>query len=150
MKDEAYQVDFYQHIRESIRSWLKVKGKGYKFAEYLLAAPDLFHLLTRVATDSEVPVGEKAQLIGAIVYFVSPFDFLPEALVSGLGYIDDVVVAALVLNRLVNKLNPDIIQRHWAGEQDVLALVQKILKAADELVGTGLWKRIKRRFGASE
>ena len=148
MKDEPYHVDFYQHMRESIRSWLKDKGKGYKFAEYLLAAPDLFHLLCRVAIDPEVPAAEKAKLIAAIVYFVSPLDFLPEALISGLGYIDDIVVAALVLNHLVNKFNPDIIRRHWAGDQDVLTLIQEILKVADQLVGKGLWERIKARFGS--
>ena len=41
----AYQLDFYQKMRESILTWLKGKGVNYKFAAYLLAAPDLFHLL---------------------------------------------------------------------------------------------------------
>jgi uncharacterized membrane protein YkvA (DUF1232 family) len=141
-----YQLDFYQQMRDSIRIWLKGKGGNYKFADYLLAAPDLFHLLCKLAIDKEVPVGEKAKLAGAIVYFVSPFDLLPEALTGPLGYIDDVAVAALVLNSLINKVAPEIIRRHWAGDKDILDLIQQILQVADEMVGNGLWAKIRKGF----
>jgi uncharacterized membrane protein YkvA (DUF1232 family) len=98
--------------------------------------------------DKDVPASEKAKLIAAIVYFVSPFDFLPEAISGPLGYIDDVVVAAYVLNSLINTTDPEIVKRHWAGDKDILDLIQEILKIADELVGSGLWKRIKKIFDA--
>ena len=38
--------DFYQNLRKRIREWLEGKGKGAKYADYLLFAPDLFHLLS--------------------------------------------------------------------------------------------------------
>ena len=141
-----YQLDFYQQMRDSIRIWLKGKGGNYQFAEYLLAAPDLFHLLCKLAIDKEVPVSEKAKLAGAIVYFISPFDFLPEALIGPLGYSDDVVMAALVLNSLINKTNPEIVRRHWAGDKDILELIQQILQVADEMIGSGLWANIRKGF----
>ncbi len=141
-----HQLDFYQQMRDSIRIWLKGKGVNYGFAEYLLAAPDLFHLLCKLAVDKEVPVSEKAKLAGAIVYFISPVDLLPEALTGPLGYIDDVAVAALVLNSFINKTNPEIVRRHWAGDKDILDLIQQILQVADEMVGRGLWSKIRKGF----
>jgi len=141
-----HELDFYQQMRDSIRTWLKGKGANYQFAKYLLAAPDLFHLLCKLALDKQVPVAEKAKLAGAIAYFISPFDLLPEALVGPLGYIDDVAVAAWVLHGLVNKTNPEIVRRHWAGDGDVLDLVQQIIHLADEMVGSGLWARIRKGF----
>ena len=147
---DKYQVDFYQQMRESIRAWLNEKGAGFKFAEYLLAAPDLFHLLCRLAIDKDVPSSEKIKLVGAIVYFVTPFDFLPEAITGPAGYLDDVVVAAVVLNSLLNKVDPEIVKKHWAGDEDVLTLIQGILKFADELVGSRLWSRIKEMFGSQK
>lgn len=141
------QLDFYQQMRDSIRIWIKGKGVNYKFAEYLLAAPDLFHLLCKLAVDKEVPASEKAKLAGAIVYFISPIDFLPESLTGPLGYIDDVAVAALVLNSIINKINPEIVRRHWAGDKDILELIQQIIQVADEMVGSGLWKNIRKGFG---
>ena len=141
-----HQLDFYQQMRDSIRIWLKGKGVNYQFADFLLAAPDLFHLLCKLVIDKEVPVNEKAKLATAIVYFISPVDLIPEALTGPLGYIDDVAIAAFVLNRLVNKTNPEIVRRHWAGDKDILDLIQQILEVADEMVGTGLWAKIRKGF----
>jgi uncharacterized membrane protein YkvA (DUF1232 family) len=141
-----YQLDFYQQMRDSIRIWLEGKGVNYQFTDYLLAAPDLFHLLCKLTIDKEVPVSEKAKLAGAIVYFVSPFDLLPEAVTGPVGYIDDVAVAAFVLNGLINKTNPKIVRRHWAGNNDILDLIQQILQVADEMVGSGLWAKIQKGF----
>jgi len=145
-----HQLDFYQQMRDSIRIWLKNKGGNYQFADYLLAAPDLFHLLCKLAIDKEVPVSEKAKLAGAIVYFISPVDLLPEALTGPLGYIDDVAMAAFVLNRVINKTTPEIVRRHWAGDKDILDLIQQIIQVADEMVGSGLWAKIRKGFDKQE
>lgn len=144
-----YRLDFYQEMRDSIRTWLSGKGASYRFARYLLAAPDLFHLLCRLAVDREVPVSEKAKLAAAIAYFVSPVDALSEGIAGPIGYIDDVALAALVLNGLINKTNPEIVMRHWAGDEDVLDLVQQILQLADQMVGSGLWANIRAGFSKS-
>jgi len=150
LSEDRYQVDFYQQMRENIRAWLNEKGAGFKFAEYLLAAPDLFHLLCRLAVDKDVPSNEKIKLVGAIVYFVSPFDLIPEAVSGPAGYMDDVVVAAVTLNSLLNKVDAEVVKKHWAGNKDVLTLIQEILKFADQLVGSGLWSRIKEKFGSQK
>jgi len=142
-----FNLDFYQQMRNSIRIWLKGKGVNYKFADYLLSAPDLFHLLCKLAIDNEVPVSEKAKLAVAIVYFISPFDLIPEAVIGPYGYIDDVVMAAFVLNGFINNSNPEIVRRHWAGDKDILNLIQQILKVADEMVGSGLLAKIRKPFG---
>ena len=63
------------------------------------------------------------------------------------GYIDDVVMAAFVLNGFINNTNPEIVRRHWAGDKDILNLIQQILKVADEMVGNGLWAKIRKAFG---
>ena len=80
MRDNQYQVDFYQRMRDGIRAWLEHKGKGFKYADYLLAAPDLFHLLCRLAVDPDVPAAQKAKLAAPIIYFIAPLDLIPEAL----------------------------------------------------------------------
>lgn len=145
-----YQLDFYQQMRDNIRGWIKSKGVNYQFADYLLAAPDLFHLLCKLAIDKEVPVSEKAKLAGAIAYFVSPIDLIPEAITGPVGYIDDVATAAYVLNSIINKTNPEVVRRHWAGDKDILELVQQILQVADEMVGSGLWAKILKGFGSKD
>ena len=138
------KTDFYQDLRLKFRDWLNSKaGKNHKYAEYLMWTPDLFHLLIKLAIDKDVPVEEKAKLAGAIAYFISPIDLIPEAVAGPVGYVDDIALAAYVLNSIINNVNPEIVEKHWAGDGNVLDIVQQIIKVADEMLGSGLWKRLK-------
>lgn len=137
--------DFYQRMRKDIREWLQSKaGRGYKWSEYLLLAPDLFHLLAKLAMDKEVPSNEKAKIAGALAYFISPIDLVPEAMFGPMGYLDDVALAAYVVNSIMKKCDPEIITRHWAGEQDVLSLVQQIVDVAADMLGNKLWEKLRK------
>ena len=139
--------DFYKKLRIKIRDWLKSdEGKNNKFAEYLMFAPDLFHLLCKLSIDKDVPAVEKAKLVGAITYFVSPVDLIPEVLSGPLGYVDDIALAAYVLNSLVNNIDEEIVRRHWVGDADVLNLIQQILNVADTMLGSGIWEKLRKTF----
>lgn len=136
--------DFYQHLRSRIREWLDRGGTSSRWSDYVMVGPDLLHLLYKLTLDPDVPVAQKARLAAALAYFVSPFDLIPEAITGPAGYVDDVALSAYVLNSLVNAVDRDVLTRHWAGSGNVLELVQRILKVADRMVGTGLWGRLKR------
>ncbi|WP_425445889.1 YkvA family protein [Dethiothermospora halolimnae] len=138
---------FYKKIREKIRKWSETKvGRNHKFVDYLLFAPDLFHLLCKMSIDKGVPAKEKAKLAAAIAYFISPLDLMPEVLVGPVGFLDDIAVAAYVLNAVINNTDENIVKKHWAGDGDVLEVIQSILKFADEMIGSGLWSKIKKKF----
>lgn len=135
--------DFYQNLRRKIRIWSETNGKDSKWTEYVMAAPDVLHLLCKLSVDKEVPVKDKAKLAAAIAYFVSPLDVIPEAIVGPLGYVDDIALAAYVLNAIVNDTTPEVVTKHWAGDRDVLELIQEILKVGNEMVGSGLWRKLR-------
>jgi uncharacterized membrane protein YkvA (DUF1232 family) len=146
MSDVTPHEDFYQTVRGRISDWLASKGSGFKHARLLLLAPDLFHLLTRLLLDKRIPAAEKATLGAAIAYFLSPIDLLPEALLGPAGYVDDVALAAFVLGRLINAGHGAVAKELWAGDDDLLEAIQRILEVADEMVGSGLWERLKNHF----
>ncbi|NOX48376.1 MAG: DUF1232 domain-containing protein [Chlorobi bacterium] len=79
----------------------------------------------------------------AITYFVSPIDLIPEAIVGPIGFIDDLALAAWVLNDIINENNEEIVKKHWAGKGDILELIKKIIADANEMIGSGLWNKIK-------
>ena len=139
--------DFYQNMRSKLNDWLESdKGKAHKYAEYLILAPDLFHLMCKLTVDPDVEIKDKAKLAGAIAYFVSPLDLIPEGIVGPIGYVDDIAIAAYVLNGIINNTDPAVVEKHWAGDTDVLESIKNILKSADDMVGSGLWKKIKGMF----
>jgi uncharacterized membrane protein YkvA (DUF1232 family) len=109
-------------------------------------ATDLLHLMCKLSIDPDVSVKDKAKLAGAIAYFISPLDLVPEALVGPIGYVDDIAIAAYVLNGIVNNTDPEVVKKHWAGEGDVLENIKNILKVADDMVGSGLWEKLKGMF----
>jgi uncharacterized membrane protein YkvA (DUF1232 family) len=138
--------DVYQTLRLRIASWLKTHGEHFRHAQLLLLAPDLFHLLCKLALDERIPIAEKARLAAAIAYFVSPLDFMPEAVLGIPGYVDDIALAAYTLNRLVNAGHGAIAQEHWAGEGEILSLIQQILSSASDMIGAGVWEKLRSRF----
>ena len=137
--------DFYKKIRAQIADFLE--KKNFKYADVLLLAPDFFHLMVKLSLDKRVPQEKKVKLVAAILYFISPIDFLPEMIFGPVGYMDDLALAAYVLNDFINTGDLDILYEHWAGESDILASIQNVLTVADHYLGKGLWQRIKRTIG---
>ena len=75
---------------------------------------------------------------------MSPLDVVPEALIGPAGYVDDVALAAFVLNSVLESAGPEVLREHWAGDGDVLEQIRRVVKVADRLVGSGAWEKIKR------
>lgn len=47
----------------------------------------------------EIPYGSIVSILGALIYFISPFDIIPDFILV-IGYIDDAFVIALVLKQV--------------------------------------------------
>ncbi len=137
--------DFYKKMRTQIAEFLD--KKNFKYADILLLAPDFFHLMVKLSLDKRVAQDKKVKLAAAILYFISPLDFLPEMIFGPIGYMDDIALAAYVLNDFINGGDMEILYEHWAGESDVLASIQNVLTIADHYLGKGLWQRIKKTLG---
>jgi uncharacterized membrane protein YkvA (DUF1232 family) len=136
---------FYDRLRTRINRYVENKGNAVgKTAEFLLLVPDVFILLWRLVSDRRITGKNKTLLISGVAYFVFPFDLLPEAFLGPIGYLDDLVLAVYILNRMLTDTDAAILREHWSGSDDVLATIQKVLNAADSLVGSDLLKRIKR------
>jgi uncharacterized membrane protein YkvA (DUF1232 family) len=141
-KDE----DFYQTLRLRMLRWAEGHGASHRWIDYLMWAPDLFHLLWRLSLDPEVPARIKGKLLAAMVYFISPWDLIPEAVFGPAAYADDVALAAYVLGSVLEEVGPEVLRRHWAGSQDVLQVIRAVLKVAQKMVGAGIWSRLRQRL----
>jgi uncharacterized membrane protein YkvA (DUF1232 family) len=93
--------------------------------------------------DPDVSPAEKAKLGAVIVYFVSPIDFIPEGFTGPLGFLDDLALTAYALNSIINNTDPEIVKKHWAGQDDILVVIKNIVATADQMVGSGVWAKLK-------
>ncbi|WP_184258244.1 YkvA family protein [Rhodopseudomonas rhenobacensis] len=83
------------------RFWHKLKRLAVKlpFAEELLAA-------YYCAFDRQTPRHVQATLLGAIAYFVLPFDFVPDMLPL-LGFTDDAAILATAIRMVASHITPE-------------------------------------------
>lgn len=137
---------FYRRLRDRVKRWADRRSIPEKRLEYLLAAPDLFVLLSRLALDDRVPLGAKAKVAAGIAYFVTPLDMIPDFL-GPPGFLDDVVVAAWILQNIVaeiNQLDPAILEEHWEGQRDILEQITYIVDRAEDVLGRGMQFVVRR------
>lgn len=140
------QRNFYRYLTTQIEQWIDKHGENHKYADYLLYAPDLLHVMCKLSVDDNVPVTCKAKLAAAIAYFISPVDVVPEAVLGPAGYLDDVAIAAHVLNQMMAEVDQEVITQHWHGEEDLLFVVQRIQETAVEFLGGKIWKAAKQIY----
>jgi uncharacterized membrane protein YkvA (DUF1232 family) len=138
------QQDFYQKLRIKIANYLS--KHRFEYGDILLLGPDFFHLLVKLTLDPRIDNSRKTKFAFAIAYFFSPLDLFPEMIFGPLGYLDDIALAAYILNDYVNNNDSEIIYEHWAGQSDVLASIQNVLTLANKFLGEGLWYRVKKKI----
>lgn len=95
--------------------------------------PDCLVLVVGLARDPRVPVGRKLLLGMLAAYLALPFDLVPD-FVPVAGQLDDAVLVALVLRRLVRGGGEDLVREHWRGPELSLGLV---LRAAGAQLPSG-------------
>jgi len=152
VESDQKQKDFYLQLRDKINRWVeKNADQKREYTNYILLVPDFFYLLVRLTLDDRIPAIEKAKFAGVIAYFFSPIDFLPEALIGPLGYLDDLILTCYVLNLYINQqeeANKQVVRALWPGDEDVLNTIQFILQKADKWIGSGLLKKITDAYQA--
>lgn len=139
-------LSFYDRLRERI--FKVVEKRGGRLSEgavrALMLVPDVFILLVRLTLDKEVPGSTRALIGGALAYFILPFDLLPEALLGGAGYLDDLVLAVAVLSQAFGGDLEPYARKHWSGSEDLRVVVRDISETAQSLLGQNLYDRLRR------
>lgn len=147
LPSSAEQEDFYRKLRNRIQGWLDDRPSSVgKLGQYVLLAPDLFHLLSKLMLDSRIDNTSKGKIGAGILYFFAPIDFLPELLIGPGGFLDDVVVAVFIVNTLLNKFPVEVIEEHWAGDQALLSVVRGVSNSGSKIVSKIPAGRLVKRF----
>lgn len=91
--------------------------------------PDCVVLVRRLIRDDRVPLGRKLLLLGLVGYLAMPLDLVPD-FIPVAGQLDDVIVVALVLRRLLRAGGEPLVREHWPGPEQSLRLVLRAASAS--------------------
>jgi uncharacterized membrane protein YkvA (DUF1232 family) len=103
---------------------LAVAGRRTAAKEVAAFLPNLARLFKGLIGDSRVPWSSKALLVFGAAWIASPIDLIPE-FIPVFGPLDDAVVAALILRRVLKTAGPDVVADHWRGDP---ATLQRLLR----------------------
>ncbi len=106
---------------------LVLVGRRTAAKEIATLLPNLLMLFKGLVSDPRVPRSSKALLVFGAAWIASPIDLIPE-FIPILGPLDDAVVAALILRRLVKTTGEDVVAEHWRGDEDTLRRILRLAR----------------------
>jgi uncharacterized membrane protein YkvA (DUF1232 family) len=112
--------------------------------QLLKALPELVRLLARLIGDPLLPRAAKIALAAAMVYLASPIDLIPD-FIPVIGYLDDVLVAALLVDGILNWVDRGLVLKYWPGSPDSL---ERLSRAA-RMLAVWVPRRLKARIFAA-
>lgn len=104
------------------RAWLR---------SLLADIPNFLKLLWGLARDPRVSKADKAIVVGALAYAALPADVIPDW-IPGLGEVEDVLLVALALSRLLGNAGEEVLLDHWEGDEETLETALDALESASE------------------
>ena len=107
---------------------LILAGRRTAAREAALLLPNLARLFKDLIKDPRVPRRSKWLLMFGAAWIVSPIDLIPE-FIPFLGPLDDAVVAALILRRLVRTAGRDVVLEHWHGDPATIARLLRVVES---------------------
>ncbi len=99
-----------------------------RLTEVLKIIPDCLSLLRDILRDPAVPRRAKLAPAVALFYLAIPIDLVPD-FIPGLGQLDDALVAAWALRRLVAGAGRERVTGHWQGRPDTLDRLLRLARA---------------------
>jgi len=137
-------ASFYGSLQARVDAWL-ASGESARFphADLYRHLPELYRFLAGVALDSRVPERERTCTLSAVKYVVAPYDLIPEAVEGTSGFRDDLVLAAMMTDRVCEACDPVLICEHWRGAGDPREIAHAVLAAATEMIGTDIAERLR-------
>jgi uncharacterized membrane protein YkvA (DUF1232 family) len=93
---------------------LMLAGRGADARAFAGFVPDCVVLFRRLIADERVPRRSKLLLGAMLAYLAMPFDLVPD-FIPVAGQLDDLLVVALVLRRVLRSGGPELLREHWPG-----------------------------------
>ncbi len=95
--------------------------------DLLIALPRLARMIASLLADREVPTAAKVALVAMALYLASPVDLIPD-FVPWLGYVDDLLLAAVVVDGLLSYLERRLLLKYWPGSPASLDRVAAVAR----------------------
>jgi len=143
--------EHYQEFRERLKK-IEKEFEGDQLFEVILLIPDTIVYFARLICDDNVSREFKIEMGLALVYLVSPLDFIPEGLIQHpIAFADDAGIALMVLKHGFDGkyITQEQLETHWPGDTQLLrdldATYQSIMSVLGDTFFMNLWNYLRRK-----
>jgi uncharacterized membrane protein YkvA (DUF1232 family) len=127
---------FHRQLEARVEAWLgSEEAASIPCAVLYRHLPALYAFLVRLALDARIAERERGAIMSGLKYIVAPYDLIPEGALGTSALRDDLVLAAMVVDRLYSVADPATLDLHWNAPGEPRAIASLILDAAASLVG---------------
>ena len=102
---------------------------------------NILQFLKDVANDERIPPRDKKVLLALIALLISPFDIIPDW-IPILGQLDDLVIIAIILDYLFNKLDSEVLLSHYPWGMKSFVSLRRYSKMIAWITPTALKNKI--------
>ncbi|HEY0811529.1 MAG TPA: DUF1232 domain-containing protein [Longimicrobiales bacterium] len=105
--------------------------------------PNFLKLLVRLMRDGSVSKVDRALFGAVIAYVLLPIDLLPDFL-GFMGWVDDLFLIGISLNRLFQNAGADTLLEHWDGNPRALGYLLEGVEEIGELLPKNIRNALRR------
>ncbi|MBE6500271.1 MAG: DUF1232 domain-containing protein [Methanobrevibacter thaueri] len=109
--------DFHDTLLDNLENYIG------EYESFINNGPILFKLLCDLL-NTDIDDSLRLPICGAIAYYVTPEDVIPESKYGPYGYIDDIYISTYVLKLVAKKHGYDFIQKH-AENNDIEKMIKE-------------------------
>jgi uncharacterized membrane protein YkvA (DUF1232 family) len=107
----------------------------------LRGLPTIIRAVVGLASDPALPRAAKIALGAVAVYLASPIDLVPD-FIPLLGYLDDLLLAAILLDGVLNFVDRSLVLRYWPGSPESLDRIARVAR----ILAIWVPRRVKERL----
>lgn len=138
--DYKKKFKFYEKLRKKFPQ-KDIKDEK-RLKDYLFLLPDLFFLTLRLTLDKRVDSTLKIIASALVAYVIMPIDLIPD-FIPIIGYLDDLVIVSLGLNKILKDIPSEIIEENWSGKKNILEQIRGVLRISEKTFSKKTLKKIK-------
>ncbi|BDH79317.1 MAG TPA: DUF1232 domain-containing protein [Methanothermobacter sp.] len=120
---------FYDLLRENLD---KYRGDYEMIVDY---APDIFQLLSDLLNDDKIGAKTRLMICATLGYLVAPYDILPEEIYGPHGYIDDIFLCSLIIEKIAQDLGYNYLEKYWKGEENLKSVIRECQRRSRDILG---------------
>jgi uncharacterized membrane protein YkvA (DUF1232 family) len=112
-----------------------------RLRDLVLLLPRLARMVASLLADRTIPKTAKIALAAVALYLASPVDLIPD-FIPWLGYLDDVLLVAVVVDGLLTFIDRALLLKYWPGDAASLDAVAGVAHRVARWVPSRIKSRI--------